>query len=178
MTSAHVNLADATKESAPAMLKAAPVPGREEEIARAIALSYGVDPADAAPLSVLCTAESTPLPWWEAYVEQTNAVLTLFAAQPASDDALAKTTADRDNSNRLPDDCRHERNVLQRIGAERADALTTALAERDALREVLKPFAVEVHPDHTDSEPLRIYFQAGDVRRARALASKEPSHDL
>jgi hypothetical protein len=66
--------------------------------------------------------------------------------------ALREMDADRDNSNRLLDECRHERNVLQKICAERADALSAAESERDTLRarlkeaeKVIEPFA-KIHP--------------------------------
>lgn len=52
-----------------------------EEIARALAKSYGVDPDDHAPLAVICDAENGPLAWWLAYEEQADAVLTLLSAK-------------------------------------------------------------------------------------------------
>lgn len=41
---------------------------------------------------------------------------------------LAAAEADRDNSNRLLDECRLERNVLQKICAERSDEIARLLA--------------------------------------------------
>lgn len=38
-----------------------------------------------------------------------------------AEETIEYLRADRDNSNRLLDECRHERNVLQKICAERAD---------------------------------------------------------
>lgn len=51
-----------------------------------------------------------------------------FAALEAR---IAELRADRDNSNRLLDECRHERNVLQKICAERSDGI-------EKLREALE----------------------------------------
>jgi seryl-tRNA synthetase len=60
--------------------------------------------------------------------------------------ALREMDADRDNSNRLLDECRHERNVLQKICAERADALSAAESERDTLRARLKEAEKVIEP--------------------------------
>lgn len=47
----------------------------EEQIARTIAESYGSDPDDHAPLSVMCTSDNRSVPWWRVYEEQARALL-------------------------------------------------------------------------------------------------------
>ncbi|MEH6676180.1 hypothetical protein [Phenylobacterium sp.] len=44
------------------------------QAARVIALSYGVDPDDYAPLSTMCTADNQPVLWWQVYEEQAQAL--------------------------------------------------------------------------------------------------------
>jgi hypothetical protein len=66
---------------------------------------------------------------------QARAILSFFAPILAEKEReIAWLKADRDNSNGLLDACRHERNVLQKICAERADAVDAAKAEIEKLR--------------------------------------------
>lgn len=55
-----------------------PAPVSVEEIARTIAMSYGVDPDDLAPLSVMTDAENRPVAWWNVYAEQAQAIIALL----------------------------------------------------------------------------------------------------
>lgn len=54
---------------------------------------------------------------------------------------LAAAEADRDNSNRLLDECRLERNVLQKICAERSDEIARL---HDALRKIADPLSLQI----------------------------------
>jgi len=47
-----------------------------ERVARAIAVSYGNDPDEHAPLTVCCTADNKPVAWWFVYEEQARAALS------------------------------------------------------------------------------------------------------
>lgn len=219
----------------PAMLKAAPVPGREEEIARVFYEALGFD------YSSRTIDGDGPYAAWATACKAARAVLALFAAQPASEDALAKAikrqveaeemareyrqfsidyaverdraiasedalakmTAERDENRRLWLKAESEAYELKYAAAggedapgsahavtvadvdrwrrEAETALTTALAERDALREALEPFAKTVErvvlPGDTDDSRVVTSFTVRDLRRARTLATKEPSHE-
>lgn len=50
-----------------------------ESVARAIATSYGLDPDDIAPRSVICGPGNEHLQEWEAYEEQASAALRAVA---------------------------------------------------------------------------------------------------
>lgn len=50
-----------------------------ESVARAIATSYGLDPDDIAPRSVICGPGNEHLQEWEAYAEQADAALRALA---------------------------------------------------------------------------------------------------
>lgn len=61
------------------LLRAVADEGFEEKVARGLAESYGVDPDDNAPLTVMCTAENRPVAWWQVYEEQARALAELLA---------------------------------------------------------------------------------------------------
>ncbi len=112
---------------------------------------------------------------------------------PASDDALAKMTAERDRALSERAACMsvlldsgppdHKAEVL-RIHGEKCDwmnralvaetALTTALAERDALREALKAALGEIKAHNRE---YRHRTSPKLIAEFTALATKEPSHD-
>ncbi|SEG64523.1 hypothetical protein [Bosea lathyri] len=89
---------------------------------------------------------------------------------PASDDALAKMTAERDGwkdaAKRYLD-----------LSIRKDDVATDALAERDALREALKADLIKIRDLTTDSMAKRRASLALLKLEARTLATKEPSHD-
>ncbi len=67
---------------------ASPIPPMREAVAKAIAMSYGVDPDDDAPISVMCNADNSPVPWWMVYEEQAEAaILTLVGGDHRLEDA-------------------------------------------------------------------------------------------
>jgi hypothetical protein len=125
---------------------------------------------------------------WDAKVAALAAdVLSLIRpAFEAKDAEIAWFKADRDNSNSLLDACRHERNVLQRICAERADVLDAAEAKLAKAVEALRPFAwppLYVFDKEMAFVPTKMpddwegggYFTTEDFRRART-ASAESRH--
>lgn len=66
--------------------------------------------------------------------------------------------------------------ALDLVRAELAlkDAEAARLAAEAALEQAkgaLEPFAIEIHSDHTDGEPVRVYFSARDIRRAVSVLS-------
>lgn len=108
--------------------------------------------------------------------DQTS-VLALIAEHKATKERLAEVTAETCDA--------HE--MLDRYGAPRddegegggplslsgrieakvyADAVT-AEAQLARAKEALEPFALEIHPDHTDGDPYRAYFQVRHIRFAR-----------
>jgi hypothetical protein len=89
-------------------------------------------------------------------------------AKPSSE--IGALIADRDNSNRLLDECRRERNVLQKICAQRADEIEKLQSARKPMRDFEdQPFAwavklksgVESLVYHPIAEALEL--EAGDV---------------
>ncbi|MDR3502908.1 MAG: hypothetical protein P4L79_10020 [Legionella sp.] len=87
---------------------------------------------------------------------------------------LTKAWADRDNSNNLLDECRRERNFLQKMGATRADKLDAALLREKMLREALSEL-VELVDEHRRKEIARMLAGATITEEARAAfnASKK-----
>lgn len=82
----------ATRLQPAAHQPAAPAWGvSREQIADAIARSYGSDPEEFAPLAVMCTAENQPVIWREVFLEQADAVLALPPPTPGLDpEAVAR----------------------------------------------------------------------------------------
>lgn len=60
-----------------------------ESVARAIATSYGLDPDDIAPRSVICGPGNEHLQEWEAYAEQADAALRALAEAGPTDGMVA-----------------------------------------------------------------------------------------
>jgi hypothetical protein len=57
--------------------------------ARAIAEAHGSNPDDPAPLTVMCTEDNAPVPWWMVYVEDAEACLGATSSRsPAASGSL------------------------------------------------------------------------------------------
>lgn len=112
----------------------------ESDKARLLAHIRATKPvASVEVIAVALNTLDTAITWADGtratiHLTRAKEVSSLLQSLAAS---LTWMTGDLDNSNGLLDGCRHERNVLQRICVERADALEAAEAEVEKLREAI-----------------------------------------
>lgn len=90
-------------------------------------------------------APDGPIVYWDGSSFSDDVAKSIVAERRRLTTEIERLTADRDNSNRLLDECRHERNVLQKICAERAD-------ENERLREALTECAKASYLDEYELE--------------------------
>lgn len=117
-------------------------------------------------------AQSTAQTGAKLMAEAAAALETLQAKLVEKDAEIERLRDDRDNSNRLLDECRHERNVLQRICAQRADALDAATAHQKRVHKLRDASLDQAHRANEDAIAWRNRALAAEATAAQR-ASKE-----